>query len=1073
MKRPSQRSMPRIFDLRRCVLICIWMAALSIEHQAVAATGPSTTVSISTDEGTWMNVDVSPDGESLVFDLLGDIYWLPIEGGDARPLLVGDHWETQPRFSPTGESIAFISDRSGIENIWTLDMAELGGERRVTQISTETHRTMNAPAWSPDGRRIVGRKHYTAQRTIGAGEIWSYSANGGDARRLVPHANTQKDQNEPVYTPLGDAVLYSADITSTEGFEYYRNPHTGLFAIMRYDLAAGASAPLHGGIGGAVRPLMSPDSRWLAYISRQKFTTALMVKNTQDGEERVLADSLDIDLQELWSNSGYYPAYDWTPDSKSIVFWAGGKLRRVALDTGRVRIIPFKVEATKRVASPPRNRSGLQGNPFPVKALRWVEVSPAGDRVAYQALGKIYIKALPDGAPRRLTTQEQNMEAFPTFSPDGKWIVHTTWHDERLGRVVRTRIADGREVVLTRNPGHYVEPRVSTDGSRIAYRQILANAMVSGRWAITPGIYENTWSGNAQSFVTGDGVEPQYCGSDNQLFVTRAEPIPAAPPRSAWHSNRSLVKVGAGSDPQKLFKTKFGENHRLSADCKWLAWVERGDVYVSPLGKGRADSNDNSRSVRMPGSGGVYPSWSQNNTLHWSLGGDLFTKTIAAAEDSPVGRVAIGFEHSADAPGQVIALTGGRLITMRGREIIDNGTLIIRGNRIAAVGPAEDTKVPDGAHIVPLNGRVVSPGLIDSHWHGYAHYGVTRKQSVITQQDFQLYATLAFGVTTVYEPYALRTEDTFADSELIRAGLKVGPRILSTGTALYGADDEITAIIDSRQDAARYVRRKQALGAIGLKSYLQPRRDQRQDIIAAAREEGVVVTAEGSMSPANAMSYVADGHSSVEHRLLPAVLYDDVVQLWRGTKVSYTPTLTVNGGGFPGEGTWYHSADVWRHPILSKLVPASLLYYTAARRQLASEADNSFLAPSRSAGRLHENGVRVLVGSHGQREGLGFHWELWMLAKGGMSAHAVLKAATIDSAEHFGIEQDLGSLEVGKLADLVVFGSDPLTNILGSDDVDLVMQNGRLYDVPSMDELGPMPRRRAPFHWEASCCRSE
>lgn len=1034
--------------------IGIWVAAVAV----AAGLGGlrAETVQVSTDEGTWMNVDVSPDGRQVVFDLLGNIYRIPIEGGDAVPVLEGRHWETQPRFSPDGTRLVFISDRSGADNIWTASAS--GGDPR--QVTAEREHILNAPDWSPDGASIVARKHHVGKRTVGAGAIWLYPASGGAGRELAGPASLQKDQNEPVFSPLGDSILYSVDISPGHEFTYNKNPYRGIFAIFRHDLKRGTAAPIIGGIGGAVRPLISPDGRYVSYISRRELKTVLIAKDTQSGEERVLFEALDTDLQELWANSGYYPAYDWLPNGEEIVFWSGGKIRRVAVATGEVRDVPFRVRQAFEVTAPVKAKRQSLGPSFPVKALRWTQVSPKGDRVAFQALGKIYVADLAGGKPRRLTGEESLIEAFPAFSPDGDWVVYATWHDDELGSVRRTSLTGGETHVITRKPGHYVEPAASTDGARVAYRQVPANPMVAPKWATAPGVYENSWEGGAERLVTEDGSLPQYCGDGVRMFVMRRQPRPSKPPESWWPEDRSLVEVSREeATARPLITTDFAEEIRISSDCRWLAVVERGDVYVSAVDGERR---------RLPGDGGRYLSWSRDGRLFWSLGPDIHSVRLRgdSPDLEPKEARNVGFSAETDKPEQTIALVGGRIITMRGDEVIEDGVIVVRSGRIAEVGRTRDVEIPADAFVLPLEGRTVAPGMIDAHFHGHMKYGVRRHQTVLTRRNWQYYATLAFGVTTVYEPYALSTADIFADSELAKAGLIVAPRILSTGTALYGAEDEIKAVIDGPDDARKAVGRRAAYGAGGVKSYLQPRRDQRRQIIAAAREQGLLVTAEASMSPANAMAYVVDGHSSIEHRSLPARLYDDVVQLWSQTEVAYTPTILINTGGVPGENYWYARDEVWKHPILSRFVPMGVLFYFTVRRQVTPDADNSFLQPARSVKRLHDAGVRVLVGAHGQREGLSYHWELWHLAKGGMAPHDILRAATLDAARHFGLDSDLGSVEVGKLADLVVFEHDPLDDIYQSDRVTHVMMNGRLYEAATMDEIGPTPKPRDPFYFE-------
>ncbi|HCC26931.1 MAG TPA: amidohydrolase, partial [Erythrobacter sp.] len=298
-------------------------------------------VPIRTDEGTWMDVDVSPDGRMLAFALLGDIYTMPIAGGTPTRIAEGLAWEVQPRFSPDGRRIAFTSDRGGGDNIWIMNAD--GSDKR--QLTKEEFRLLNQASWSPDGNYIVAKKHFTTQRSLGTGEIWLYHVSGGGGVKLVARANEalQKELGEPVYAPDGSAVYYSRNVTPGPIFEYAQDSTQGTFAIERYDLATGEVTTAVSGYGGAVRPQPSPDGRSLAFIRRDKDQTELWIKDLASGEQRMIYGDLDMDMQETWAVHGFYPLIDWTPDGNALVLWAGGKLRRVAADGSGDSVIPFSV----------------------------------------------------------------------------------------------------------------------------------------------------------------------------------------------------------------------------------------------------------------------------------------------------------------------------------------------------------------------------------------------------------------------------------------------------------------------------------------------------------------------------------------------------------------------------------------------------------------------------------------------------------------------------------------------------------------------------------------------------------
>jgi imidazolonepropionase-like amidohydrolase len=308
--------------------------------------------------------------------------------------------------------------------------------------------------------------------------------------------------------------------------------------------------------------------------------------------------------------------------------------------------------------------------------------------------------------------------------------------------------------------------------------------------------------------------------------------------------------------------------------------------------------------------------------------------------------------------------------------------------------------------------------------------------------------------------------EIFSAAELARAGMFRSPRIFSTGMILYGAAGDFKADVDSIEDARAHLRRMRDIGAISVKSYQQPRREQRQQILEAAREVGIMVVPEGGSLFQMDMTIVVDGHTTLEHTVPVPAVYSDVAQLWPPGKVAYTPTLIVGYGGLMGENYWYQHTNVWENSRLSKFVPAFVLDPRSRRRTMAPDDEWNHFALSKIADRLDKAGVLVNTGAHGQREGLGLHWELWMLVQGGMTPHEALRCATANPARSLGMDRDIGTLEPGKLADVVVIEGNPLADIRQSEKVTWTMVNGRLYDAATLNETGARERKRAKYWWE-------
>ena len=423
--------------------------------------------------------------------------------------------------------------------------------------------------------------------------------------------------------------------------------------------------------------------------------------------------------------------------------------------------------------------------------------------------------------------------------------------------------------------------------------------------------------------------------------------------------------------------------------------------------------------------------------------------------------IKIGLELASDKPKGMLALKGARIITMKGDEVIENGTIVINENKIEAIGGAE-VSVPANAKIIDCSGKTIIPGLIDVH----AHLNSWRL-GPSPQKQWSYYANLAYGVTTTHDPSS-NSEMVFSQGEMVRAGYMVGPRIFSTGTILYGAEGDFKAVINNYDDARSAIARTKAFGAFSVKSYNQPRREQRQQVIAAGRDLKIEVVPEGGSTFFHNMSMILDGHTGIEHNIPIADISNDVVQLWRASKTAYTPTLIVTYGAVNGEFYWYQKTNVWENKRLLNFTPRSVIDARSRHRTMIPDAeyDNGFILVSKSCKKLTDAGVKVNMGSHGQIQGIGAHWELWMLQMGGLTPLQAIRCATQNGADYIGMGNQIGSLEKGKLADLVVMEKNPLEDIRNTESIINVMVNGRLYDAETMNEIGNYNNKRSKFYWE-------
>lgn len=1064
--------------------------------------GPKRDVTIDTDEGTWMQVDVSPDGQTLVFDLLGDLFTLPIGGGDATPLLTGAAFEWQPRFSPDGARIAFVSDRGGADNVWSC--ARDGSDLR--QVTKEDFRLVHCPEWTPDGEWIVVRKHFTHTRSLGAGELWMVHANGGGAGvQLTEKASNTADLNEPAFSKDGRWLWFS----HAGDFDYNKNPYQGIYAVSRIDRLTGQREPFSDGSGGACRPRPSPDGKSVAMVRRAGLKTALFVRDLESGRERLLFDGLDHDTMETWSTHGTFPGYCWLPDSSAIVVTAGGKFVRIDAASGAATPIPFRARATHVVHDALRFARPVFEETVHAKMIRWPLLSPDGTTAWFQALGQLWKQPLAGGAATPIALDASHgFACAPALSADGRWLAYTTWQDDVGGKLWLAQ-SDGSAAarLLLAQPGIVANPAFSPAGDKLAFA--LGSDGVARGESLAGDTLRIAWlaigaaAGDAPADRTPHDVGPVTNRGTNRrmarlFFAPGGEQL-------LWFEDggAGTVLVRATLDGREkivLATNEDAEEIAPSPDLKWIAWKEQHQIYVAPfpsaIGRTLAIGRNGAPMPvkKLSDIGGAWPTWSADSRhLAWTLGPQLAIQEIAplfapevakSAEppaeppsDAPAAAkpaeftaagvrpdarvVALDASVKGDAPQGRFAVVGARIVTMRGDEVIEDGTLVIDGARIVAVGPRATTAVPAGATVVDGRGKTVMPGLIDVHAH--LHYNAL---DVLPTQPWEYLVNLAYGVTTTHDPSAA-TELVFAQSELVKSGRMVGPRIYSTGYILYGAKSANKAEIDSLDDARRHLKRLKAVGAFSVKSYNQPRRNQRQWVVAAAREEQMLVVPEGGSLLAHNLTHCLDGHTGVEHNLPVAPIYRDVATLFGNSDCGITPTLIVTYGGLNGEYWWYQHDRVFEKQPLLSLTPPGWLDAKARRRDVfAFDDDFQHVKVAEACAKILRAGGHLQLGAHGQLQGLGAHWELWMLGQGGLTPLEAIRCATHYGAWYLGLDGEIGSLDAGKLADFVVLDKNPLESLQNSDSVELTCKNGHLYDARTMAQQLPSTQPRPRFAWE-------
>jgi len=1027
-----------------------------------------TTHKFTTTQGTWMNLDVSPDGKTIVFDMLGDIYTMPIQGGNAKAIRTGIAFEVQPRYSPDGKYISFTSDAGGGDNIWIMNTHG----KEAKQITKESFRLLNNAVWTPDSKYLIARKHFTSSRSLGAGELWQYHITGGSGIQVVKKKNDQQDINEPWVSSDAKHLYYSEDMYSGGFFQYNKDPNKQIYAIKRYNLVSGERQTITGGPGGAARPTVSPDGAMLAFVRRVGEKTVLYIHDLETGQEYPIYDGLNKDQQEAWAIFGVYPNFDWLPNNKELIIWSGGSFQRINTETLAVTPINFQADVSIDLAQTVKTNTPIERDQFTPKVIRNARTSPDGKTLVFSALGHLYKKTLPKGTPERLTAST-DFEFEPSFSPSGNEIIYVTWNDLEKGTISFLDINEGEPVKLTTEKAIYRTPSYSKDAKQIVYRKQAGNTDQGITFTKNPGIYVMDQDGQNPTKITNYGENPMFNNDGSRIYLQTGGTYFGS-------LTKKLISVNLqGHDEREHVISKYANHIVPSPDNKWVAFTNLHKAYIAPMpqiGKPLTlDGKSNNVPVQqIAKDAGVNLHWSSNsNTIMWTLGDEYYSNTLQdkfsfvpsgkqTPTNMPDSGLKVGLNALVDKPSGRIAFRDARIITMNGNQVIENGVIVVNGDHIEAIGSAAEVTIPDDCKIIVATGKTIMPGLVDSH----AHIGGFRA-GLPVQNNWQFAANLAYGVTTAHDPSA-NTETVFTLSELQKAGELVGPRIYSTGFILYGADGDFKAVINNLEDARSSIARTKAFGAKSVKSYNQPRREQRQQVLQAAREQNINVVPEGGSTFFHNLTMVIDGHTGVEHNIPVAPVYKDVLEIWGASGTGYTPTLIVNYGGLNGELYYYQRDNVWEDEKLLKFTPRSVIDSRSKHRTMApiKEYENGHILVAKTAKDLVAAGVKLNMGAHGQLQGLGAHWETWMLASGGLSNHEALKAATINGANYIGAGQDIGSLEVGKLADLIVLDKNPLEFIENTKTIEHVMINGRLYDTNTLNEVGNNPKPRAPFYWE-------
>lgn len=1049
---------------------------------------PTRPLKFTTDEGTWLSLDLSPDGRTIVFDLLGDLYTLSISGGKATRITSGSGFDGQPRFSPDGRSIVFVSDRSGSEQLYLVDP----DGKNLKVLTRGAGPGYISPDWTPDGQYIVASR---------SNDLWLYHRQGGNGLRLTgqtppaagggPGGGGGGPSNFMGASVSPDGrFIYSGARTGAAGY----NQMMGTTQVVMYDRETGRVVPRSMNLGTGFRPAVSPDGKWLAYGSRRMATTGLKLRELASGDEKWLATDIQRDDIESRGSRDLLPGYSWTPDSRGIVLAHHGRIWNVDVATGKQAQIPFSADVDQMIGELVRFEYPINDSVLTVRQIRGARPSPDGKRLTFSALDHLWIMDLPSGTPKRLTTSNDG-EHSPAWSPDGRYIAYVSWTEDG-GDIWRIAPDGGRPEKLTATSAYYDDLAWTPNGARIVAaraprtQRAIVNDEINPKLVITDLVWIPA-SGGAATYVTSltNAGRPHFTTDSTRVFVFEAADGLVSvrwdgTDRKAHLKVTGYQQPGGGPNAQprqaqELLASPDGRRVLAQVDNKLFMIPLPMTGGTTPTVSVQQATGGALPFRRLSRIGGDFLGWDANSRgVFYSLGRSFFRYDVARADslasDSasratpraagavagggrPVyepARTDITITAVKDRPTGSVVLRGARILTMKGDEVIARGDVVVTGNRIVAVGAQGSVPVPSGARTIDVSGKTIMPGIVDVHAHMWPQWGVH------SPQPYMYTANLAYGITTTRDPQT-STADVVSYGDAVDAGQIIGPRIFATGPGIFGYDD-VSSADDAREVMKRY---SEFYLTETIKQYQAGDRRQRQWLAMAAKEQQITPTLEGGLDFKKNMTEAMDGYAGIEHTLPIAPMYKDAIQLFAASGTTWTPTLLVQYGGPWAENWWYEHYDILSDAKLTRFTPFSELERRGLRRpQWFRDSEYSFKLFAEQAKKLVEAGGRVGIGGHGQLQGLGVHWELWTVASGGMKNMDALKAATIHGAEAIGLQKHVGTVEAGKLADILVLDANPLDDIKNTNTIRYVMKNGRVYDGNTLAEVWPR-QRPLPRQW--------
>ena len=810
-------------------------------------------IEFTTDEGTWLSLDVSPDGKTIVFELLGDLYTLPVEGGQAKLISGGMAFDSQPKFSPDGKWIAFLSDREGSDNIWIIHPDGTGAK----QVSKDPGSDFVTPSWAQDGKYIFVSK---APSGIGAYELWMYHVDGGSGIQITKSRPSPAVQRKDRPNDVG--VVASAD----GKYLYYAERHgpfsyntmLPLWEIKRKDRKTGDEDTIIQQSLSAFRPVLSPDGKSMLYVSRFETESGLRMRNLETGEDKWVRYPITRDDQESRFTRDVFPGYAFLPGGQEIVYNQDGKIRRLNVMTGAESIIPFTAQVSQELGPKLDFPQKVDQGPVKARLIQDTTESPDGKKLAFSAMTHLFTIELPNGKPMQMTTG--NAHAYqPAWSPDGQWITYVSWTSDG-GQLWKIPAAGGTPQQLSKSLGVYSNPAWSQDGSRI----VLLRGNAYDRDNST---FDGGQTGNADLIWI-----PSNGGDANLILPARG----AGGPHFTHEKDRIYLYTPAGLVSLRYDGTDRRTHLQVKGQGIFFAEepVPADDIVPSPDGQwALAHISNQLYVVAMPPVGGEAPTistsgpsvplkkltdigadyfgWADDGkTITWAVGASYFRQPLSSISFEPpkdenkegdkkdadkkdadkadkkddkkeekkpqkfkeqekdVTEIAVDLEVPRKTPKGTVVLRGATIVTMKGDEVLKNSDIVIEDNRIKSVGLK--ATVPAGAKVIDVHGKTITPGFIDTHAHWFEI-----RRGILDTQNWAFMANLAYGVTAGLDVQT-GSNDMFAYQDLVDTGDIIGLRAFSTGPGVF-SDNNFQSMEEVKGVLTKY---QKYYGTHNIKSYI-------------------------------------------------------------------------------------------------------------------------------------------------------------------------------------------------------------------------------------------------------------